>query len=1143
MTPADADGPVSGGEPLLGVLTSPSGLRAEITAHGSVRRLQHEGITLTLYVGNALESGPANLFLRVRGTSRCTPLLGPASPTRFALARGALEGEGQWEGIEYRVALVLAVSAPVWFWHVQLTNSAHASVELDVTYAQDLGLSPYWAARNNEYYVSQYLDHTPLRDGARGLCIASRQNQAADGRNPWCLIGSKRTGAGCATDALQFYGLAQRTGDVPPGVAGDLPSARLQHEHSLAVIRDAPLRLAAAERIETGFFGHYRPDHPSASSEADLEHARAALALPEATAPAKAAAASAIPGRASARAQSGPGEGGSLFARPRLLECAGLDDQALRRLFPGPWRHVERDEGGVLSFFCGEDRHVVLQRKERQVLRPHGHLLRSGRHVAPDELALTSTVWMQGVFHSMLAQGHVSINRLLSTTHSYLGLFRSHGQRVFVRADAHWQLLDVPSAFEMAPDRCRWLYQCEHGLLEVSAVAGAEPQLMTLAIEVKAGEPREFLITHHVALNGDDGCAPGALDWKLEQEQIRLRPARDSELGRRFPAGSFSLAPLTGTRFERIGGDELLFADGRSRGEPYVCVVTALGRSAGVCIRGELIGADAQRPPAPLRTREPLSPVVQVQGTATAGSDSPQARLGEMVPWLAHDAWVHFLSPRGLEQYSGGGWGTRDVCQGPVELLLALGATEPIRELLLRVMRMQNAAGDWPQWFMFFERERSIRAGDAHGDVIFWPLLVLGQYLGACGDAGILEERVPFFDPKGPAAGEAVSVWQHAERALALAAERVIPGPALAAYGHGDWNDSLQPADPALREHMCSAWTVTLHYQTLRTLARALAAHGRSSEAQRLTAQAVCIRADFQRLLMPDGVLAGYAVFESASAVRYLLHPRDDATGVRYSALAMVHAILEDLFTPEQLTAHLALLEGALSGPDGLRLFDKPMPYHGGPQRIFQRAETATFFGREIGLMYVHAHLRYAQALAHLGRADGFMRALLQAVPIGVAEEVPTASVRQANCYFSSSDAAFADRYQASAEYGRVAQGRIALDGGWRVYSSGAGIALGLICRRFLGLSCEAQALCVDPVMPSTLDGLQVATALLGRPLQLQYRVGKAGCGVNTIQLNDDDLSFTRDPNPHRRGAARVSMAALASQLTPARNILRIDLG
>jgi cellobiose phosphorylase len=257
----------------------------------------------------------------------------------------------------------------------------------------------------------------------------------------------------------------------------------------------------------------------------------------------------------------------------------------------------------------------------------------------------------------------------------------------------------------------------------------------------------------------------------------------------------------------------------------------------------------------------------------------------------------------------------------------------------------------------------------------------------------------------------------------------------------------------------------------------------------------------------------------------------------------MIHAILEDMLTPEQTRRHLALIDKHLSTSDGVRLFDHPMPYHGGTMKIFQRAETATYFGREIGLMYTHAHLRYAQALAHVGEADRFFHALRQANPIGIRSIVPTATLRQANCYYSSSDAAFEDRYQASAEYDKVARGTIALDGGWRVYSSGAGIALGLTIRRFLGLSCEARALRVDPVIPSSLNGLQVDTTLRGRPLHVRYQIGKSGCGVTAVTLNGQELPFTIEPNPHRRGAALVELSAVTGSLRPDKNELDVHLG
>ena len=124
-----------------------------------------------------------------------------------------------------------------------------------------------------------------------------------------------------------------------------------------------------------------------------------------------------------------------------LLETDELDEAEIRAFFGDDQRHAEREDGQLLSFFTGAQSHVVLKAKELKVLRPHGHLLRSGGSLTPDEAALTSTAWMDGVFHSMVTQGHVSINRFLSTCHSYLGLFRSHGQRVFVEIDGAWRLV------------------------------------------------------------------------------------------------------------------------------------------------------------------------------------------------------------------------------------------------------------------------------------------------------------------------------------------------------------------------------------------------------------------------------------------------------------------------------------------------------------------------------------------------------------------------------------------------------------------------------------------------------------------------------------------------------------------------------
>jgi len=68
-------------------LSSLSGLRATLNGNGSLRRLDCGAIALALFVGNEIEGGPANLYLR-RHADRIEwiPLLGPSSPTSFSAA-------------------------------------------------------------------------------------------------------------------------------------------------------------------------------------------------------------------------------------------------------------------------------------------------------------------------------------------------------------------------------------------------------------------------------------------------------------------------------------------------------------------------------------------------------------------------------------------------------------------------------------------------------------------------------------------------------------------------------------------------------------------------------------------------------------------------------------------------------------------------------------------------------------------------------------------------------------------------------------------------------------------------------------------------------------------------------------------------
>ena len=164
--------------------------------------------------------------------------------------------------------------------------------------------------------------------------------------------------------------------------------------------------------------------------------------------------------------------------------------------------------------------------------------------------------------------------------------------------------------------------------------------------------------------------------------------------------------------------------------------------------------------------------------------------MDTIFPWLAHDAMVHLTAPHGLEQYTGGAWGTRDVCQGPIELLLSLEHDEAAKAILRILFAQQyEKSGDWPQWFML-EPYSDVRDREAHGDIIVWPLKALCDFIEATGDFAILDEPIAWRrDDNLEKTPTADSIVAHVDRLIATARQRFIPGTHLIRYGNGDWND------------------------------------------------------------------------------------------------------------------------------------------------------------------------------------------------------------------------------------------------------------------------------------------------------------------------------------------------------------------
>ena len=411
---------------------------------------------------------------------------------------------------------------------------------------------------------------------------------------------------------------------------------------------------------------------------------------------------------------------------------------------------------------------------------------------------------------------------------------------------------------------------------------------------------------------------------------------------------------------------------------------------------------------------------------------------------------------------------------------------------------------------------------ESHGDVVYWPLLALSDYILATGDESILEEDVRWagdtcFLPK-------TSVLEHVKAAMRYVQSQRSDDPRLPAFGHGDWNDSLQPSSPELASAMTSTWTAGLEVKALEAFGRALrhAVPELAAEAAELSERT---KEAINELLLIDGELCGYAIVNN-DTVEPLVHPRDARTGLRHGSLQMIHAIADELLTPDLARRHLQIITDELEGPAGVYLFDRPVTYHGGETRTFLRAEAASFWGREIGLMYTHAHIRWVEALLQLGEADRAWTALQKVLPEGARALVPGLEPLQSNCYYSSIDASFSDRYEAQARASELFSPSCPFAGGWRVYSSGPGLVLRLVVEGFLGLKMTVAGLHVDPVLPETLDGLRAQVPVGGRIMTVRYHV--QGTELQEVLANGQPVVGERVPRRYRTGGMLIPRALWA---------------
>lgn len=1062
-------------------------------------------------LGNTIDGSPSNIYLRRYSDDAIdfAPLLGNKSNATFQPTENKAIWLGSAFGLNYQITFALA-SDSTWFWSIDIDGTDQV---IDIVFTQDISVSDKGATVTNELYMSQYLDNKVFT-GDNGFVICSRQNQG--NVHPYLQLGAINAKIiGYSTDALQFFGQEFKKTHVPMALSGNLANVNYQFEQSFIALQTE--KKSVNGKINFTFYGLFQDNHPVAVQELEFQTQILAdyakfTALPD-----------------TKKQVINVPKIKPDFGSPFVSES--LTPSEISKYYPNK-NLSEELNGQLLSFFTPDHNHVVLQEKELLVERPHGHIITtavSEEHIQTD--LITSTSYMYGIFNAQVVCGNTSLNKLLSVPRGLLNVLKNSGQRIYIKLDGIYRLLTLPAVYEVGINHAKWLYKIGDDILTITNFAVAETSDIVLHVTSEKGNDYEFVVTNQLVMGSNE--FDQAADVTIFDNSVTVKPLSDSFLANTYPEIHYNML-LDGSTWN-ISDDAIFYTDETSRFGTLLTMSINATADFNLTIQGRLVAEET-----PLTTKHDFNTekikfhavyqsLTQNFHLSLPGENRKDiAKINEIFWWYTHNAMVHYAVPHGLEQPGGAAWGTRDVCQGPMEYFLMSQHYQLAREILLEIYAHQFLeTGEWPQWFMF--DKYNMQQDESHGDVVFWPLKSLGDYIKATGDVDILTAPVIYRHFPNNEISEPETILSHVERAIQSIEKRFLYDTALISYDGGDWDDTLQPANKELKEKLVSSWTVALAYQTIKQLGEQVSKVD-SQFSDKLIEISKKIFESFNNFLVKDAVIAGFAYCPNAEEIEYMLHPDDQKTGINFRLLPMTRSIIAQLVSKEQADQNINLIDQHLTFPDGVRLMNRPATYNGGDIKFFQRAEQAANVGREIGLNYIHAHIRFIEAMAKYGDSNKAWSGLETINPINIHDKVENAMLRQSNAYFSSSEGAFTSRYDFQENFDKLRTGDIPVKGGWRIYSSGPGIYLNQLVSNVLGFRLTADKVILDPVLPTDVSGLEFNYMFESHPITVKFNFATNNeAPISKIEINGTPIDFALEANPYRSGGAVIDKTLLKS--------------